>query len=148
MANQFAADYNKRVSGHEDSPALAYFQYTALTGALPGIGDKVYFGVLPGGIDITNVSLICDACTALATLSLGYEIYDPNLVNAALTPAAANNAAWFNAQAISTAGRFEYNSHPLAVKRDIIIVGTLAGAALTANNKLSVVIGGLFVGKP
>lgn len=101
------------------------------------IADTINFGIIPAGIDVNTVAIINDAVAA-GTLSLGFE-------PVGALPAA-NATQWFNAQTLAAAGRFVSVAQPLIFENDVRIIGTLAGAALTAANKVTVLVNGESVG--
>ena len=101
------------------------------------IGDTINFGIIPAGIDVNTLVLVNDA-VAVGTLSIGFE-------PVGVTPTA-NNTYWFTAQSLATAGRFVSVSQPLLFEGDVRIIGTLAGAALVAANKITLIINGESVG--
>lgn len=131
MANIYADDYNKKplssglaTQGWNESYAIA---------KAAASGDKIYFGIIPAGVEINAASLIHDA-DADGTLSLGFEPVDG-------TPAAALTQ-WFNAQALSSAGRKESASQPVVFNKPVKLVGTLGGGAIALGTKLTVVLNG------
>lgn len=97
------------------------------------IGDTINFGIIPAGIDVSHVAIINDAVAA-GTLSLGFE-------PVGALPAA-NATFWFTAQSLASAGRAVSIAQPFMFESDVRIIGTLAGAALTAANKVTVVVNG------
>jgi hypothetical protein len=131
MADIFADDYGKkpqqssaRSSGYNESFAVAKAMAAA---------DKMYFGIIPAGVEINGVSLVHDA-DADGTFSLGFEPVDTTPV-AALTQ-------WFSAQALSAAGRKESVSQPVVFNKPVKLVGTLVAGAITSAIKLTVVLAG------
>ena len=101
------------------------------------IGDTINFGIIPAGIDVNTVVIINDL-VALGTLSLGFEPVG--------TAPTANATYWFNAQTLAAAGRFVSSSQPFMFETDVRIIGTLAGAALVAANKVTILVNGEAVG--
>lgn len=101
--------------------------------------DKLYFGFIPAGVRISSVRLINAAAGASTTLSLGYEPVDGSTPGAALT-------AWFNAQAISSAGAPFSTAVPITFDKPVKLVGTVGGANFTGSPLLTVVLNGEMVG--
>lgn len=137
MSNQYASDYNKKPLSSGNKPQGYNESYTVIANGL-GVGDKVYFGVIPGGLEINDVALIHGA-DADATLSLGYEPVNPGDIPAAGT-------YWFNAQALATAGRKSAQSFPIRFNFDVVLVGTVGGGAITNGTQLTVVTDGKGIG--
>lgn len=137
MANQFATDYNKKPLSGGHAPMGYNESYTVLANGL-GVADKVYFGIIPAGVEINDVALIHGA-DADATLSLGYEPANPGEIAAA-------NTYWLNAQALATAGRKSSQAFPVTFKFDVVLVGTVGGGAITNGTQLTVVTDGKGIG--
>lgn len=132
MPNIFADDYNKKALSSGLAPTGYNESYPVAKVA--AIADKIYFGIIPAGVEINQVTLINDAL-ASGTLSLGYEPVD------GVSPAA-DLTAFFNAKTIATAGRFDSVAQPLVLNKAVKLVGTLGGAATLITTKLTVVIAG------
>jgi len=136
MANIYADDFtNKRIVGGQDPKGYCESYPVAKVAA---IADKIYFGVIPGGVEVNSVELINDALTS-GTLSLGYEPVD------GISPVA-NLTAFFNAQSIATAGRQLSIAQPVLFNTAIKLVGTLGGAPTLITTKLTPVVSGKGVG--
>lgn len=101
-------------------------------------GDKLYFGILPAGVRVTEVDLYLDDNIASGTLSLGFEPVD--------TLPSPNLTYWLTTQTLGTAGRFESLAAPITFDYPVKVVGSLAGANLTTANNLSVIVEGRCLG--
>jgi len=101
--------------------------------------DKLYLGIIPAGVRVSSVRLINAAAGASTTLSVGYEPIDGGVPVAAPT-------AWFNAQAISSAGAPFSTVAPITFERPVKIVATVGGANLSGSPLLTVVFNGEMVG--
>lgn len=135
MADIFADDYNKKplasgqlTKGYNESYPLAKAAAAA---------DKLYFGIIPAGVEINAVSLVHDA-DADGLLSLGFEPTDGD-PSAVLTQ-------WFSAQSLATAGRKESASQPIIFQKPVKLVGTLTGGGIVLGTKLTVIVNGKGVG--
>lgn len=137
MPNQFAADYNKKPLSSPAVPQGYNESYSVIASGL-GVGDKVYFGIIPAGFEINDVALIHGA-DADATLSLGYEPLNAGEIVAAPT-------YWFSTQALATAGRKSAQAFPIRFNFDVALVGTVGGGAITNGVQLTVVTDGKGVG--
>lgn len=132
MANIYADDFTtKRLAGGQDPKGYVESYHWAKAAA---IADKVYFGIIPGGVEVNSVELVNDAL-ASGTLSLGYEFVDGIGTN--------NTTYFFNTQSIATAGRQLSIAQPIVFTKPVRLVGTVGGAALLATTKLAPVIGGI-----
>lgn len=133
MPNIYADDFNnKRLAGGQDPKGYCESYPFAKAAA---IADKLYFGIIPAGVEVNSVELVNDALTS-GTLSLGYEPVD------GVSPAA-NLTAFFTTQSIATAGRQLSISQPILFNKAVRLVGTLGGAAALVTTKLTPVIGGV-----
>lgn len=132
MANIFADDFNKKNTAGGNQPAG--WNETFPMAKAAASGDKIYFGIIPAGVEINGVSLVHDA-DADGTLSLGFEPVD------GVSPVAAATQ-WFSAQALSSAGRKESVSQPVVFNKAVKLVGTLGGGAILATCKLTAVLNG------
>lgn len=137
MPNQYATDFNKKPLSSNLVPQGYNESYTVVANGLAS-GDKVFFGIIPAGVEINDVALIHGADSD-ATLSLGYEPANPNEVTAV-------GNYWFNAQALSTAGRKSSQAFPIRFSFDVVLVGTVGGGAITNGVQLTVVTDGKGVG--
>lgn len=139
MANVYAATYGKKntrsmVTGNGFSESYKY-TFTAIPAA-----DVIYFGIIPAGVEISEVKFVTDANTAALTLKLGYT----PIVSA--DGPAANDAYWFAATAVTTAQAVRSAAHPILFDFPVAIIGTTAGATATAAVVSHVVVSGKVVG--
>jgi len=137
MATQYASDFNKKPLSSGNKPQGYNESYAVIANVLV-VTDKVYFGIIPAGMEINDVALIHGA-DADATLSLGYEP-----VNAGEIAAVPNY--WFNAQALATPGRKQSQSFPIRFNVDVMLVGTVGGGAIANGTQLTVVTDGKGIG--
>jgi len=136
MPDIFANDFNnKRLDGGQDPKGWNESYPFARAAA---IADKLYFGIIPGGVEMSEVVLINDALTG-GTLSLGYEPVD------GVSPPA-NLTAFLTNASIASAGRLVSIAHPLLFNNAIRLVGTLGGANALATTKLTADVSGKGVG--
>ncbi len=134
MATIFANDFNKKNTAGGQRPAGWVETYPVVPAVAVAATEKIYFGIIPAGVEITDVSLIHDADID-ATLSLGFEPVD------ALPVAVATQ--WFSAQALSIAGRKESASQPISFEYPVKLVGLVAGlTGLAIGTKVTPVLKG------
>jgi hypothetical protein len=137
MANNFAADFNQKPLHMSDYGNAVVEDYRCLgTGILDG--EKMYFGTIPAGTRVTNVSVVNAAAGANVVLDLGYE-------PAESSPTASANY-WFNDLAVATAGRAESSAAPITFERPVHLVGLVTGANVTGSPAFTVVVTGKAVG--
>lgn len=133
MADIYADDYSKKITSAGYEPHGYVEHYTWAKAA--AIGDKIYMGIIPAGVDVGSIALVNDALAA-GTLSLGFEPIDGSVP-------AANLTYWLAAQSIATAGRQASIAQPILSNVPLKLVGTIGGAALTPATKLTVIVGGI-----
>jgi len=131
----YADDFGKKSLPNGQRPNAFNLSYGFAKAAASA--DKIYFGIVPAGHEINALALVHDA-DADGTLSIGYEPYDALAVGAP----AANPTYFFNAQALSAAGRKESVAQPISFKFPVKLVGTLGGGGIVAGTKLTVVLDG------
>jgi hypothetical protein len=132
MPNIYADDFNtKRNAGGQDPKGWTESYPWA---KVANIADKLYFGIIPGGVEVSSLELVNDALTS-GTLSLGYEPVD------GVSPAA-NLTYFLTTAALGTAGRIVSLAQPLLFNKPVRLVGTLAGAATLVTTKLTPVVAG------
>lgn len=137
MANIFADDFKTKIlSGGQR--ANGWVETYPVTKAA-AIADKIYYGVIPAGVEITGVDFVNDAAAVGGTLSLGYEPVD------GVSPVA-NLTAFFTAQPIATAGRQRGAIHPVLLSGAVRLIGTVGGAAIGASVKITPIVNGKGLG--
>lgn len=121
---------NKRIAGGQDPKGWCESYPWAKVAA---IADKIYFGIIPGGVEVNSLDIITDAL-ASGTLSVGWEYVDGS--------AGGSATAFFNAQTIATAGRFSSAAQPIVFNKPVRLYGTVGGAALLVTTKITPVVSG------
>lgn len=134
MANVYADDWQLVEPASGQSPRGWAKSFTQQFTAADG--DKLYLGVLPGGVTFDTVALVTDALGAGVTLSIGIEPMKSG------DGIAANNSQWFSAADVAAKGRAVSVEHPVGWNKDVKLVATLAGGALDGTKKISVVLSG------
>ncbi len=135
MANVLAPDYNKKPLSSGNKPQGYNESYVFTPGANVAIGDVIYFGKIPAGVEINNVYLVHDA-DADASIALGYI---PE--GGASVP-----TGFMDATAMATAGRKIGGKHPVVLNVQADLIGTVSGGAINAGVKMSVVTTGKGIG--
>ncbi|MBD9433245.1 hypothetical protein IB257_25185 [Achromobacter sp. ACM03] len=136
--DRYSPDYNSKplhTQAFGNAWVETYSYRSAATAA-----DKLYLGVIPGGILVTALSLITDAAGAGVKVDLGFEPYD------ASDGPVADLDAWLAAGDIATAGVVSSAAHPILFKRPVKLVATISGANFTGAPQLTAVVNGQMVG--
>ena len=136
MANVFASDYRTKSLRTIPNAWAESYSYQGAAAS----GDKIYFGIIPAGVEVEDVDAIFDDCGTGVTLSLGYE-------PVGTLPAAALTAFFTTIDVATAAGRQRYSGHPIKFDQDVKLVGTVGGAAFTGTPKVTAKIGGRWDGK-
>lgn len=120
------ADLNKRELRRElvftGTWGNAYKEHFSYSGDAAA-GDKIYFGVIPKGSDITDFRYVQDGSGAAgATIDFGFEGVEDG----------AGTADYFAAGvALDSAGAGRTSVRPWYADKDLYIVGTVASAGVT-----------------
>lgn len=143
MADYNATDLRTKIVrvGDEGNGFNESFSYTHPTGGIAS-GSKIYYGIIPAGVEINACKKNNDANTTSYTESLGYEP-----VNSTDGPTAAATY-WVSAGAAASAGSTVSTAHPIVFNFPVYVVGTTGGATSTAASKSSVTTNGKVVGTP
>jgi hypothetical protein len=91
--------------------------------AAASIADTVDFFTIPGGLRFEDGHMVNAALGASTTFSIGWRYVDGSAGGSATALLAATSTA--------AAARVNFTSAPFSVDKDIIVYGTLAGAAAT-----------------
>lgn len=137
MADILAPDLFNRVF-HMDDHGDAISEAYKLT-ATPSVADKLYFGIIPAGLEVHLVRLQREATAASVTMSLGYEPVD------ATKGPTANTTYWFSALAVNAAGGDFSLGNPIRFEQPVKLVGTVGGAGYTAK-RVDVIVQGKAIG--
>lgn len=139
MANVTAADFNTKPRLTLANAYAEDFGAVAATGVLQN--EKVYLGVIPAGTRLQDVRAITSGSLgATTTLSLGFE---PMVAGDGPT---ANATYWLNAVASTAALNSQSSSLPITFERDVKLVATVGGAAVTGSPTIAAVVQGKYVG--
>jgi hypothetical protein len=113
-------------------------------------GDQILFGTLPAGATITDVMMVNTASSASTTMAIGFRNADGTTTSpdtGSATFQVPSNDYWVGATSIATAARTRAgapgtaaNGRGLALRlnKDVIIVGTLAGANIAIDTIIEV----------
>lgn len=126
--------------------AAGVAQNTDLATALQ-VGDKVRFGVIPGGTRLQDaIAIVSDAFTATSTANIGFEYVDG--VDDANVPQ--DDDYFFAGLNLAATGRTRQSTavRPVTLPKDAYLVMTNAGAAQAAAGQLDVIVEGAIVGRP
>ena len=139
MANVYAADFNKKLlrvpEGGNGWTTSYRYVFTAIAA-----GTVIYYGVIPAGVKVNSCKETHDANAASLTMKLGYTPVDSN------DGPAANDAYFFAATAVTTAGAVVSTAHPITFEYPVYLIGTTAAATATAAVVSNVTLHGEVVG--
>lgn len=135
MANFFAPDYNKKPLSSGSKPQGYNESYRFTLAANLAIGDVIYLGKIPAGVEINTVGLVHSA-DADSSLAIGYIPEG----GAAVTD------GFMTATALATAGRKHGDKHPVVLNVQADLIATVSGGVLNAGTVLSVITQGKGVG--
>lgn len=137
MADIYAPDYNNKPL-HMAEMGNAWAENYSIAKAANN-GDKLYLGIVPGGVEVDLARLIWEDAGTGVTLSLGYEPVDD-------APTAAATY-WFSTQDVATAAGAGFSSAlPVRFEKPVKLVATVGGANLTNTPRFSVNLKGICVG--
>lgn len=136
MADFYAPDYNAKPL-HMNEAGNAWAENYSIT-AKPEDGDKLYFGIIPAGVEVDLVRATNGAAGTNATLDLGFEpVHDaPD----------ADTDHWFAAADVATAGSAFSTVKPIRFERPVRLVGVAGGANYTNSIRIDVNVKGIAIG--
>jgi hypothetical protein len=135
MANIYASDYNKKPLSSGNKPQGYNESYKHTLAANAAIGDVIYLGKIPAGVEI-NSGALTHSADADSSLSIGYIPEG----------GAAVPEAFLSATALATAGRKNFDKHPVVLNVPSDLIATVSGGVLNSGTVLSVVTAGKGIG--
>jgi len=138
MTDLYAADYGQK-NTHMSAYGNAWTDDFQFTGAAAK-DDKLYLGIVPAGVRVTNVRLIHHAAGTGVTADLGFEPVEDGSPPASAT-------AFLAAANLAAAGVKYSSALPVTFNRPVKLVLTVKGANL-AQGTLCAIVNGIALGAP